>query len=93
MRRTRTPVRLVVDPVACEAVGLCTHLAPDVVDLDRWGYPIVPSGALAPGQEAAARRAVRACPRRALALVEARSPRPASEPVQARHLAGGSSGR
>lgn len=57
-----------VDPIACEAVGLCAHLAGAVVDLDRWGYPIVPARALAPGEVPGARRAVRACPRRALWL-------------------------
>ncbi len=69
MRRSSDPVRLVVNPVACEAVGLCTHLAADVVELDRWGYPLVPTGPLSAGQRAAAGRAVRACPRRALSLV------------------------
>ncbi len=73
MRKKANPVRLQVDPVACTAVGLCTLLAPDVVDLDRWGYPIVPTGALPADQVRAARRAVRACPRRALSLSEAAS--------------------
>ncbi len=58
--------RLRVDPIACEAVGLCAHLAGAVVDLDRWGYPILAAGDLAPGDVTAAERAVRACPRRAL---------------------------
>lgn len=72
MRRRRPPpaVRLVVNPVACEAVGLCAHLAPDLVDLDRWGYPVVPTGRLPAGRLTAARRAVRGCPRRALRLVD-----------------------
>ncbi len=60
--------RLRVDPIACEAVGLCTHLAPGVVDLDRWGYPIVPARDLDPREAAEARGAVRGCPRRALWL-------------------------
>ena len=61
--------RLVVDPVSCEAVGLCAHLAPDVVALDRWGYPVV-AAHLTGRDEAAAARAVRGCPRRALHLVD-----------------------
>ena len=64
-----SPRRLVVDPVACEAVGFCAYLAADVVALDRWGYPIVPHAPLPPEEVPAARRAVRACPRRALSLV------------------------
>jgi ferredoxin len=59
---------LAVDPVACEAVGLCAYLAPDVVQLDRWGYPILPAADLGPEQVKAAHRAVRACPRSALHL-------------------------
>ncbi|HWS58927.1 MAG TPA: ferredoxin [Actinotalea sp.] len=55
-----------VDPLLCEGVGVCARIAPDAVDLDRWGYPVV--GPLEPGQSAAARRAVRGCPRRALWL-------------------------
>ncbi|NTW39548.1 MAG: ferredoxin [Cellulomonadaceae bacterium] len=63
------PVRLRVDPVACDGIGLCARLAADAVDLDRWGFPVV--GPLEPGQVAAARRAVRGCPRSALWIEEA----------------------
>lgn len=62
--------RLVVDPVSCEAVGLCAHLAPGLVALDRWGYPVMPGSALDGREREAARRALRGCPRRALHLVE-----------------------
>lgn len=62
------PTRLLVNPVACEAVGLCAQLAPDVVDLDRWGYPIVQPAPVSDDEESAARRAVRGCPRRALVV-------------------------
>lgn len=71
MKATPRPQRLLVDPVACEAVGLCAHLAPEVVDLDRWGYPVVPRLPLTDDDLGAARRAVRACPRRALGLADA----------------------
>lgn len=70
-RKPSQPVRLLVDPVACEAVGFCAHLAEDVVALDRWGYPVVPRAPLPPEDVPAARRALRACPRRALSLVAA----------------------
>jgi len=56
--------------VACDGIALCAHLAPDIVELDRWGFPIVVGHDLAPGEAAAARRALRACPRRALWLDE-----------------------
>ena len=64
---TARPVRLRVDPVACDGIGLCAHLAPNVVELDRWGFPIVGQD-LVPGEVPAARRAVRGCPREALWL-------------------------
>ena len=41
---SRGPVmaeRLRVDPIACDGVGICTHLAPDLVGVDSWGFPIV----------------------------------------------------
>ena len=63
-------VRLVVDPVRCTGVGICAHAGGRVVDLDAWGYPLVPSTELAGRDANAARAAARACPRRALALAE-----------------------
>lgn len=67
--RQRGPARLAVDPVSCEAVGVCAHLAPSLIDLDRWGYPVVPGHVLSAEEEKAGARAVRGCPRRALAVV------------------------
>lgn len=66
--------RLRVDPIACDGVGICAHLAPDVVRIDRWGYPAVPSAALDERAARQARAAVRACPHRAL-YVEEPAPR------------------
>ena len=60
--------RLRVDPVACAGVAICARVASDLVDLDRWGFPVLASGALGAGEREAARRAVAACPRRALWL-------------------------
>ncbi|MCG2801432.1 MAG: ferredoxin [Cellulomonas sp.] len=75
---TRAPEvtqRLRVDPVACEGIGLCAQVADRVIELDRWGYPKLP-GALVPDEAKAAKRAVRACPRRALWLEEVGGDRP-----------------
>ena len=56
-----------VDPSLCDGVGICAHLAPDLVALDSWGYPIVRGGPLGAGQERRrAEAAAAACPRRAL---------------------------
>ena len=84
--------RLRVDMVACDGIGQCALVAPGLVGLDRWGYPVirdgsadVPGGRRGDGRgddpdDAAARRAVRACPRRALWLAED-AHRPATSPV------------
>jgi len=68
--------QLVVDPVACDGVGMCTQLAPDVVTLDTWGYPVVPREPLRGEEARQAARAVAGCPRRALLLVASKAPAP-----------------
>lgn len=65
--------RLRLDPARCDGTGICAHLAPEVIELDRWGYPLLPDRPLSPGEEAQARRAVKGCPAQAL-FVERRSP-------------------
>lgn len=60
--------QLVVDPVACDGMGICAHLAPETIALDRWGFPVVPTEPLTDQQRAQARRAVRGCAHRALYL-------------------------
>jgi len=60
--------RLRVDPVACEGIGMCAHLADGLVRLDSWGFPVVPDRALSDPERRRARRAVAGCPRRALEL-------------------------
>ena len=61
-------MRLEVDPIACEAHGLCAELLPEWVKLDEWGYPVVDERALPRELEQLARRAVAACPTLALRL-------------------------
>jgi ferredoxin len=65
-------VRLHVDPTRCDGVAICRHLAPELIGLDRWGYPLLAAGSASAeldGDElAVARRAVTACPHRALLL-------------------------
>jgi len=64
-----------VNPIACDAHGLCAELVPELIELDEWGYPIV-AGSPVPARLAGhAKRAVAVCP--ALALMLARSERPA----------------
>lgn len=58
--------RLRIDPSACAGVGICAHLAPEVVTVDSWGYPIVADRPLDSRELRRAGAAVAACPRRAL---------------------------
>lgn len=68
--------RLRVNPVACDAHGLCAALLPELVTLDEWGFPVVSAAPVPPWLRRHARRAVAACPVLALALVDADDPAP-----------------
>jgi len=61
--------KLRVDPIACDGHGLCAELFPEWIELDDWGYPIINAGAVPPGLEEHARRAIKECPKLALRLV------------------------
>jgi ferredoxin len=58
-----------VNPIACEAHGMCAELLPERITLDEWGYPVIDDTPLHGSQVAHAIRAARACPTFAL-LVE-----------------------
>jgi ferredoxin len=73
-RATAVPVRLRVDPVACDAFGFCAELLPERITLDEWGYPIVDGRPVEPHLVALATRAAAECPRRALHLERATGP-------------------
>ncbi len=57
-----------LDPIKCTGHGLCAELLPELIELDEWGYPIIPGREIAPHELRAARRAVTACPTLALQL-------------------------
>ena len=63
---TSDRIRLKIDPVACQGIGMCAHLAPDLVELDKWGYPILLERNAAEHDPRGVATAVAACPRRAL---------------------------
>jgi ferredoxin len=65
-------LELLIDRTACTGHGLCAELLPEVLDLDEWGYPLVPSGPVPGRLEQHARRAVTACPVLALRLAKMR---------------------
>jgi ferredoxin len=60
-----------VNPVACDGRGLCAEIAPNLIQLDDWGFPIIMMSEVPRALGAEARDAVRICPKLALRLVEA----------------------
>jgi ferredoxin len=65
-----------VNPIACDAHGLCIELLPELISADPWGYPVIRPGPVPPRLLPLARRAVADCPTLALLLAE----RPAGDP-------------
>lgn len=61
-------MRIALNPIRCEAHGLCAELLPERVTLDEWGYPIIDGSPLPSELLAHARRAADACPTLALLL-------------------------
>ncbi len=64
-----TGLKLRIDWILCDGYSLCSPEAPDVIDLDEWGYPIIRPGPIAECELKDAKRAVGACPMSALSLV------------------------
>lgn len=60
-----------VNPITCEAHGMCAELLPERIALDEWGYPIVDQTPLSGDLLDHARRAAQACPTFALLLLKA----------------------
>jgi ferredoxin len=65
--------RLRLNPIACEAHGMCAELLPERIVLDEWGYPVIDGEPLPGALLAHARRAAQACP--TFALIVERAPR------------------
>ena len=60
--------RLRLNPIACEAHGMCAELLPERITLDEWGYPLLDDEPLPASLLEHARRAAQACPTLALRL-------------------------
>jgi len=60
--------QLMVDWVRCEGHGLCAHLVPELIHLDKTGYPVVMPIPVPPWLEKDAQQAVDMCPALALRL-------------------------
>jgi ferredoxin len=63
--------RLRVNPITCDAHGVCAELLPEIIRLDPWGYPIVPRADLPDDLVEHARLAAAACPTLALLIEKA----------------------
>ena len=75
--------RLRVNPIACDARGLCAEVLPEIISLDDWGFPVIRDAEVPPGLLDEAAEAVRLCPRLALRLDQ-----PAGTPAGSRQWAG-----
>jgi ferredoxin len=57
---------LLLNPTVCDGRGMCHDAAPDLIDLDEWGYPLLPGGGLradlTKADVKAAEDATHACP-------------------------------
>ncbi|SEG88807.1 ferredoxin [Thermomonospora echinospora] len=62
-------MKVFVDATKCSGYGACAELAPNLFELDEWGYAAV-IGDGVPSDEAAARRAAAACPELAITIEE-----------------------
>jgi ferredoxin len=65
-------MRLRVNPIACTGHGMCAELLPELITLDRWGYPLLTSETVPPRLAGHARRAVADCPTLALLADDSR---------------------
>lgn len=68
----RGDVTLRVNPIACQAHGVCAEALPEMVELDEWSYPILSHDPVPPHLLKEAKRAVAACPTLALRLSKER---------------------
>ncbi|MEV6399090.1 ferredoxin [Streptomyces sp. NPDC051907] len=61
-------MKLLLDSTLCQGYGLCQEHAPELVELDEWGYAAVIAVPVPAGQEEAARACAASCPNAALRM-------------------------
>ncbi|MFF3940479.1 ferredoxin [Streptomyces phaeofaciens] len=61
-------MKLLLDSTLCQGYGLCREPAPELIDLDDFGYARLLETSVPPAGEDAATAAVAACPNSALRL-------------------------
>jgi ferredoxin len=64
-----------INPIACDAHGVCADLFPEFITRDPWGYPVITAEPVPDELISHARRAVTACPTLALRLESQRRSR------------------
>jgi ferredoxin len=76
--------RIEVNPIACDAHGLCAELLPELIELDDWGYPVIAAVDIPRRLRPLARRAVSVCPTLALRVrtAAANAPGDDAEPLE-----------
>jgi ferredoxin len=63
--------KLSVNPIACSGHGMCAELAPELISLDEWGYPVISGQPVPLRLIRDAKRTVTDCPALALRLTPA----------------------
>ncbi|NUK28203.1 ferredoxin [Streptomyces lunaelactis] len=61
-------MKLLLDSTLCQGYGLCQEHAPELVELDEWGYAAIIAVAVPDSHEEAARDCAAVCPNSALRL-------------------------
>ena len=59
-------MKIIVDHARCQGHAMCHNSAPDLFELDEFGYNRMAPFMVEPADEAGALRAVRMCPERAI---------------------------
>jgi ferredoxin len=71
VKRRSASFVLKVNPILCDGFGHCHELAPELVQVDEWGYPVIVTTPTPLSNAAllqSAKYAVRGCPRQALRI-------------------------
>ena len=63
-------LRVRVNPIACEAHGLCVELLPELIRFDDWGFPLIEQPLVPAELESLARMAESSCPTLAIVIEE-----------------------
>jgi ferredoxin len=64
-------MKVQVDSAKCDAYGLCAETAPELFELDDFGYALArDGGAVPPGEETTVEAAIKVCPVQAIRVLD-----------------------